>query len=104
MAAPSQEQIYAALEQMRTTASEWEKAAEHLDEAARRTADVEFTRIEAGVFAIAFDKYSPTPGYVRDRATEGAEACREIADTLRIVANVYEEEDRRREHEFRQLY
>ncbi|MFR9752657.1 hypothetical protein ACL02S_16695 [Nocardia sp. 004] len=104
MAAPSSDQIHAALAQLRATANFWEQAADFLDTACKLTEEVKFTRLEAGIFAPAFDKYEPAPGYVGDRAREGVNACREIADTLRHVANVYEEEDRRGEHALRQLY
>lgn len=104
MGNPSSDQIHAALDQMRTTANKWEEAAGFLDSALSKTELVKFTNIEAGVFALSYNKYSPTPTYAGDRAREGAAACREIAATLRDVANVYEEEDRRGEHALRGLY
>ncbi|HLS75971.1 MAG TPA: type VII secretion target [Nocardia sp.] len=104
MAVPSNDQIHAALDQMRKTADDWETAAEHLDKALQLTADVKLNRVEAGVFQAAYHKYEPSPGYTGDRAREGAAVCREIASTLRNIAKVYEEEDKRGEHALRQLY
>jgi hypothetical protein len=104
MAAPSSGQIVAALDQMRVAAADWDDAATFLDEAARLTEEVKFTRLEAGVFQLAYDKYSPSPGYAGDRAKEGATACREIGSTLRTVANTYEEEDLSGAHALRGLY
>jgi hypothetical protein len=41
---------------------------------------------------------------VTARCREGAQRMTEIASTLRHVANTYEDEERRNEHTFRNLY
>lgn len=104
MAPPTSGQIVAALDQMRVAATDWGDAANFLDEAARLARDVELTRLEAGVFQLAYDKYAPSPGYAGARANEGAAACREVSSTLHTVANTYEEEDRAGAHALYGLY
>ncbi|MBF6425057.1 hypothetical protein IU440_10225 [Nocardia cyriacigeorgica] len=104
MTPPTSGQILVALQQMRIAAQAWEDAAGHLQSALKKTGGVEISLLEAGIFALSIAKYQPTPGYVADRMREGMDEFLEIAHTLRHVANVYEDEERRNEHALRDLY
>ncbi|WP_328406252.1 type VII secretion target [Nocardia sp. NBC_00403] len=104
MAAPSKDAISVAVAQVRSAATNWDEAAAALEEARKATEKAKFEKLEAGVFALAYDKYKDAPDFVRDRMVEGIAVFNEIAQTLRQVADTYEAEDERFEHEIRNLY
>ncbi|WP_280342068.1 type VII secretion target [Nocardia abscessus] len=104
MAAPSKDAVSVAVDQVRSAATNWDEAAAALEEARKLTEKAKFERLEAGVFALAYDKYKSAPDFVHDRMKEGIEVFNDIAQTLRQVADTYQAEDERREHEIRDLY
>ncbi|MGQ4599251.1 type VII secretion target [Nocardia sp. R6R-6] len=104
MAGPSNDAISVAVDQVRGAATNWDEASAALEEARKHTEKAKFEKLEAGVFALAYDSYKSAPDFVHDRMKEGIEVFSEIARTLRQVADTYQAEDERREHEIRNLY
>ncbi|MFE7742186.1 type VII secretion target [Nocardia sp. NPDC057455] len=104
MAAPSKNAISVAVDQVRSAATNWDEAAAALQEAQKHTEKAKFEKLEAGIFALAYDKYKSAPDFVHERMKEGVAVFSEIAQTLRLVADTYQAEDEGHEHEIRDLY
>ncbi|MFC9897982.1 type VII secretion target [Nocardia sp. NPDC127579] len=104
MGTPTKQAISVAVDAVRAAAHHWEVAADALEKAKQAAEKAKFEKAEAGVFALAYDKYKDAPGFMRDRMTEGMEVCRTIAHTMRHVADTYQAEDERNEHAIRNLY
>ncbi|MBJ8340396.1 hypothetical protein JGU71_16005 [Antrihabitans sp. YC3-6] len=101
---PSGDQVSAALERMRHVASAWRQVAGALAEAGAMTDDTELTRLEAGLFQVAFDKYAVAPGFFRDRLAEGTAVMGQIAATLSDNANAYAIEEALLLHELNRMW
>ncbi|MEU4838507.1 type VII secretion target [Nocardia testacea] len=104
MATPSQQAITVAVGAVRTAANNWDEAAAALDAARVATAGAKFEQLEAGVFALAYEKYKDVPDFFAERMKEGITVCNEIATTLRQVADTYEAEDAQNAHALSNLY
>lgn len=83
---------------LRTEAGVWEQQSQQVGTIAASADGLRFTRLEAGVFQIIVTAYASVVDQVTNRAREGQQRMQEIADTLRRVADVYEDEERRGIH------
>lgn len=68
------------------------------------TKETELTRLEAGLFQLAFDKYAEAPKYFRDRLAEGTTVTMQIANTLVNNATAYAIEEENMLHELNKMW
>lgn len=104
MTPPGREQVTAATAALRHEARDWDDQSTAIAAIAAEVAGMEFGRIEAGLFQIIVSPYNDVVRTVADRCREGEAAMREVASTLRDVANTYEQEDLNNAHRIRDLY
>lgn len=62
------------------------------------------SRVEAGPFQVIFDAYGQVLDQVSARSSEAATAMAEFANTLRSVANTYDEEEAAGVHRMSNIY
>src|SRR5690349_11579844 len=101
---PSREQVSVATNALRNEASEWDTQSALLGTQSVKAADMEFGRLEAGLFQLMVGPYNDVIHAVAARCREGAAAMTEMADTLRGVADAYDAEDKASEHRIRNVY
>lgn len=101
---PSGEQVAVATNALRNEATEWEMLSERLGEQGAKAAEMEFGRLEAGLFQLMVGPYNDVIQAVSARCREGATAMADIADTLNDVADTYDAEDRAAKHRLRNVY
>ncbi|WP_245854381.1 hypothetical protein [Micromonospora wenchangensis] len=65
---------------------------------------MELGRVEAGLFQLIVSPYNDVVRQVSQRCSEGRTATTEVGQTLRKVADTYDEEDRNNAHKIRNLY
>ncbi|WP_250000234.1 hypothetical protein [Actinoplanes sp. M2I2] len=101
---PSGEQVTVATTALRNEAGEWESQSGGLGNLSSKVAEMEFGRLEAGLFQLMVGPYNDVIQAVSARSREGAAAMAEIAKTLRSVADTYDAEDKASEHRIRNVY
>lgn len=101
---PTPSRVRVATEALRGDARVWTDQADALGDAAGQAGDLAMNRLEAGVFQVLVDAYTEVQTHVTARCAEGRTAMSEIADTLRVVADTYDDEEARHEHALRDLY
>jgi hypothetical protein len=101
---PSREQVTVATGALRTEAGEWDTQSTEMGNLSTKVAGMEFGRLEAGLFQMMVGPYNDVIHGVAARCAEGATAMRQIASTLRSVADTYEAEDKAAEHRIRNVY
>jgi hypothetical protein len=101
---PSGEQVTVATNALRNEAREWDTQSALLGTESAKVADMEFGRLEAGLFQLMVDPYNDVIHDLAARCQEGATAMNEIANTLRSVADTYDAEDKAAAHRIRNLY
>lgn len=101
---PSSEQVTVATNALRNEAREWDTQSGKIGEQGTKVAEMEFGRLEAGLFRLMVGPYNDVIHAVSARSREAATAMAEIADTLRSVADLYDAEDKAGEHRIRKLY
>lgn len=100
----SGEQVAVATNALRTEAGEWETQSATLGALSAKVAEMEFGRLEAGLFQLMVSPYNDVIHALTARCREGAVAMTEVADTLRAVADTYDAEDKASEHRIRNVY
>lgn len=101
---PEGEQVAVATNALRTEAGEWDTQSAELATLSSKVAEMEFGRLEAGLFQLMVGPYNDVIHGVAGRCQEGATAMTQIADTLRGVADTYDAEDKAAEHRIRNVY
>jgi hypothetical protein len=101
---PSAEQVAVATGALRTEATEWDEQSGKLAQQGAKVAEMEFGRLEAGLFQLMVGPYNDVIHAVSARCQEGAAAMTEMAKTLRSVADTYDAEDKASEHRIRNVY
>ncbi|MCO1578603.1 hypothetical protein M8C13_22880 [Crossiella sp. SN42] len=104
MAPPTADHIRAATAALRNEAGVWDAQAGELGKIASMAEAMRLNRIQAGVFQLVFDTYTDVIDQVVGRSTEGVERIGEVANTLRQVANTYEQEEAANLHKIKGLY
>ncbi|TDC43821.1 hypothetical protein [Micromonospora sp. KC213] len=104
MSSPSHGQVTVATDVLRREAGEWDLQGAAIGEIMAKTSGMELGRAEAGLFQIIVSPYNEVVNAVTDRCREGQAAMAEVAQTLRVVAGTYEEEDLNNAHTLRDLY
>jgi hypothetical protein len=101
---PSGEQVSVATNALRSEANEWQTQSALLGRESAKIAEMEFGRLEAGLFQMLVGPYNDVVHTLAARCQEGSAAMTEIATTLRSVADTYDAEDKAAEHRLRNLY
>lgn len=104
MTPPSRDQLTVATAALRHEAREWEHQSQAMAGIAAKVAAMELGRVEAGLFQIVVSPYNDVVQTMTDRCRQGQSAMREVADTLRRIADTYEQEDLNNAHKIRNLY
>ncbi|MBG0569110.1 type VII secretion target [Actinoplanes aureus] len=104
MTYPSHEQVSGATDALRREATQWETQSGKLGALSGKVAEMEFGRLEAGLFQIMVGPYNDVINAVAARCAEGATAMSEIAGTLRSAADTYEAEDEAGAHRIKNVY
>lgn len=104
MATPSQKQIYASIEHMKSAAGAWHTASGDLSEASKAIGPLKINRIQAGIFQVAYSAYLEAAQFVESRVNEGVKELTGVGDTLKYCADVYQREDESNAHKFKGLY
>lgn len=104
MTPPGREQVTVATAALRHEAREWDRQSAAIAAIAAKVAGLELGRVEAGLFQIIVSPYNDVVWTVTDRCRQGEAALSEVAETLRRVADTYEQEDLDEAHRIRNLY
>jgi hypothetical protein len=102
--APTAHDIAVATGALRAEADIWAVQAGVLAGASDRARVLAFDRLQAGVFQLIVTTHAELTAAVAARCAEGTGQMRQIAATLQHVADVYDDEERRHVHAFRDLY
>jgi hypothetical protein len=102
--APSGHDVAVATAALRTEADVWSAQAAVLARASAQASALTFDRLQAGVFQLIVSTHADLTAAIAARCAEGTGQMREIAATLHHVADVYDDEERRHVHAFRNLY
>ena len=95
--------VKVATDALRTEAGVWDQQSAQLTAIASKVDGLRVNRLEAGVFQLVVGPYGEVVDQVHGRCQEGAQAMTGVADTLRQVANTYDEEERDGTHRLRKL-
>lgn len=104
MTRPTSDEVHVACEALRTEGRLWEDQSEKLRLLSGKTAELEYGRVEAGLFQIIVGPYNDVIDVVTARCAEGSIATGEIAGTLRRAADTYEAEDQAGAHQIKDVY
>ncbi len=101
---PSKQELQVATDALRTEAGIWDQQSDQLAAIVGEVEGLRLHRLEAGIFELIVSAYGAVVDQVSARCAEGHQRTVEVAATLRQVADTYDDEERRNEHAFRQLY
>jgi hypothetical protein len=104
MAPPTSDQVKVATEALRNEAGAWDREADEIGKIPAKAEDLRLNRIEAGLFQIIFDTYGQVIDQVIARAGEGRTQMNAVANTLRTVADTYEQEENAQVHKMKNIY
>ncbi|WP_433344202.1 type VII secretion target [Micromonospora sp. CA-111912] len=104
MQPPSRNQVTVATNTLRSEATEWDGQSATVGGLGSKVAGMELGRVEAGLFQLIVSPYNDVVQQVSQRCDEGKKAMTEVAQTLRKVADTYDEEDRNNAHKIHKLY
>jgi hypothetical protein len=92
-----------ATESLRTEAGVWDRESAQMGKLVTKVDGVRFNRLEAGVFQLIVSPYEELVNQVHGRCEEAVQRMKEIGDTLRQVAKIYDEEERNGIHRLKNL-
>jgi hypothetical protein len=104
MAPPSTQTIKVATNALREEAGTWDTESARMGEIGAKADGLRLTRTEAGLFQVIFDAYGQVLDQIIARSNEGAQRMTDVGNTLRSVANTYDEEEAAHEHKIKNLY
>ncbi|GAA1608294.1 type VII secretion target [Actinoplanes couchii] len=104
MGLPTPEEVSVATNALRSEAGLWEQQAGCLGALSRTAAEMDFGRLEAGLFQMMVGPYNDVVQAVSARCAEGATAMTEVAATLRAAADTYDAEDEAGAHRIKNIY
>ncbi|HET9138525.1 hypothetical protein [Actinophytocola sp.] len=102
--APTKQELQVATDALRAEAGVWDGQSTTMGEVAAKAEGLRLSRIEAGIFQLIVGPYDAAADQVTNRCREGEQRMAEVADTLRQVADTYDAEEARNEHQLRNLY
>jgi hypothetical protein len=92
-----------ATDSLRTEAGVWDQESAQMGNLATTVDGVRFNRLEAGVFQLIVGPYGELVDQVHGRCQEAVQRMKEIGDTLRQVAKIYDDEERNGIHRLKNL-
>lgn len=104
MTRPTPDEVHVACEALRAEGQSWQDHSGKLRVLSDKAAELEFGRVEAGLFQAMVGPYNDVIHAVMARCTEGSAATAGISGTLRQVADTYEAEDRAGAHQIKDVY
>ncbi|GAA0545533.1 hypothetical protein GCM10010172_28980 [Paractinoplanes ferrugineus] len=104
MTQPSPQEVAVATNALRSEAGEWDTQSATIANVSTRATDMEFGRLEAGLFQLLVGPYNDVINAVAARTKEGATAMTQIGQTLRTVADTYDAEDKAAMHRIKNIY
>ncbi|WP_217281735.1 hypothetical protein [Kibdelosporangium persicum] len=93
-----------ATEALRKEAGVWDHEADETGTIPTKAEGLRLNRIEAGLFQVIFDTYGQVIDQVIARTNEGKKQMTEVANTLRSVADTYEQEEAANVHKLKNIY
>jgi hypothetical protein len=102
--APPHNNVTVATGALRSHVGLWAAEGAKLSELSAKVGELHISRIEAGFFQVFISTYNTLVTEVAQRCQEGNAAMGDIAKTLRSVADVYDEEERKNVHKIKGLY
>lgn len=103
-AVPSKDTLTASIGKMRSAATAWHTASQHLNNAQENIEDLKMTRIQMGIFQIPYAAYMDTTSFIQRVSKEGATQTAQVGDTLKACADKYEEEENHNAHQIAGQY
>jgi hypothetical protein len=97
------QRVVASIEEMRTASKGWTQASHYLVDAVNKTAPLTLSRLQAGIFQLAWDDYMKATNYISDRLEEGVTETANISFALFLAAANYEREDQEGAHNLAQI-
>lgn len=91
MSRPTPHEVAVATGALRIEAGEWDEQSAALGAIAGKVGGMELGRVEAGLFQLVVSPYNEVVHQVQARCQEGQTAMTEIAETLRSVADTYDQ-------------
>lgn len=104
MPPPGREEVAVDTAALRAEGNVWLEQSDRLEAITHKADGLRMTRLEAGVFQVLVSAYDDAVDQVTARCREGRARMSEVGETLRQVADVYDDEDRKVEHRFRDIY
>jgi hypothetical protein len=104
MAPPDAQGIKVATNSLRAEAGTWDTESAEMGKISPKAEGLRLNRVEAGLFQVIFDTYGQVIDQVIARSNEGKAAMVAVGDTLRNVANIYDEEEASNQHKIRNVY
>jgi hypothetical protein len=89
---------------LRTEAGVWDHESDETGKIAAQAEGLRLNRVEAGLFQVIFDTYGQVVDQVTARANEGKAQMTDVGNTLRSVADVYEQEEAANVHQLNNVY
>ncbi|WP_169584294.1 type VII secretion target [Antrihabitans stalactiti] len=94
------QRVVASIEEMRSASKGWTQASHYLVDAVNKTAPLQLSGLQAGIFQLACDDYVKATNYISDRLQEGVTETANISFALFLAASNYEREDQEGAHDF----
>jgi hypothetical protein len=104
MAPPSGQTVQAATNALRDEAKVWDDQSKTIGGIGPKVEGLRLNRIEAGLFQVIVTEYERAIGLIATRTGEGRQAMTNVADTLRAVADTYDQEEAAGTHRMKNLY
>lgn len=104
MTVPTREEVVVATETLRAEAGTWRTQSGAIADAGTAAAPLVFEGLEGGLFTPFTSVYNEVVAIVAARCAEGETEMVSISDTLRQVADTYDQEDLSGEHRVRNVY
>jgi hypothetical protein len=104
MAPPDKQLIQAATGTLRDEARIWDDQSRTLRDIKPKVEDLRLNRIEAGLFQLIVTEYEKAIDVIVARTGEGQRAMTNVADTLRTVADTYDQEEAAGVHRMKHIY
>jgi hypothetical protein len=104
MAPPSSQTVQAATKALRDEAKVWDDQSKTTGDIAPKVEGLRLSRIEAGLFQVIVTEYEKAIDVIVTRTGEGQQVMTNVADTLRTVADTYDQEESAGVHRMKHLY
>lgn len=101
---PTPQELKVATDALRTDARTWERQSDALEGLRTKISELEFGRLEAGLFQGIVSAHTKVVNKMSERCGQGAQRFDEIGDTLRYCADTYEAEDAVGKHRIDNLW